>query len=97
MTRRRSRRTAAAVALAAVVALATPAHAASRHASTAGPGWIEEAVQWIARLWTGNGLERELKSGVVSVPDPGTGTNGAVAPPGVEPASERGMGVDPDG
>ena len=91
MTLRRSRRAAAAVALTAALTLAAPAHAAGRHAWTAGPGWIEAAVQWIAGLWTSNAPERGLKTG--SVP----GANGAVAPPEVETNLERGSGIDPDG
>lgn len=101
MTQRRSRRAAAAVALAAVLALATPAHAAGRHAWTAGSGWIEQAVQWIAGLWTGNATETRntdsrtgAKTGLGT--QPGNPPN-AMAPPTVDPTSERGSGIDPNG
>lgn len=105
MTQRRSRRIAVAVALATVLALAAPAHAAGRHAWAAGPAWIEEAVQWLARWWPGNAAERDQKAGVgidpngspAPAPNPGTGTNGVAAPPAMDPALDRGHGIDPDG
>lgn len=100
MTQRRSRRAAAAVALAAALALATPAHAAGWHTWTTGPGWIEQAVQWITGVWTGNTTEMELKAGHGIDPNGNpvpTPPNDAAAPTAVDPTSYRGHGIDPDG
>jgi hypothetical protein len=49
------RRAAAALALAATFALAAPVHAAGWRDLNPGAGWIERAVEWIARLWGGGG------------------------------------------
>ncbi len=52
MALQRMRRAAAALALAATFALAAPVHAAGWRDLSPGAGWIERAVEWIARLWS---------------------------------------------
>jgi len=94
MTQRTLQRTAAAAALAMVLALAAPAHAASRHGRTAGPGWVDIALQWWTQIWlgtpAGNGLQAPgLKTGYGIDPD------GASATPNTK--SDYGIGIDPNG
>ncbi|HKI02108.1 MAG TPA: hypothetical protein VKK31_09015 [Thermoanaerobaculia bacterium] len=95
MTQRCLRRAAAAVALAMVLGFTAPAHAAGRQVPSDGWGWIAEAFQWIARVWTaGEGGKEEpgLKAGM------GIDPNGVVAPvPPPPPSSDAGYGIDPDG
>ena len=87
MTQHRLRITAAALALAAALGLTVPAHAAGRAVRTPGLSWIEDVVQWVARVWVGNGQEREAKYGAgidpngnpTPTPPSGAGTNGATA------------------
>lgn len=102
MTQRSIQRTAAAI-LVAVLALATPAHAAGRHARTAGPGWLETALQWMTQLWPGVPAGVGFKT---SVPAPGARTDygagidpdGAhVTPPPPSTNGDKGIGIDPNG
>lgn len=86
MLQRRLRFTAAAVALSAVVAMATPAHAAGRLVRMPGIGWLENAMQRIARLWVDGGQEQRTKIGAAIDPNGGT-------PPPPPP----GAAMDPNG
>lgn len=104
MTQRCLRITAAALALAAVLVLAVPAHAAGRAGRTPGISWIEDVVQWVAGLWVGTGKERGAKYGAgidpngnpTPTPPSGTGgTNGATAQ--APDPSDFGIGIDPNG
>lgn len=89
MTQRRLRITAAALALAAALGLAVPAHAAGRVVRTPGLSWIEDVVQWVARVWVGNEKDQGLKYGIGIDPNgnpaptppsgTGAGTSGATA------------------
>jgi len=83
MTQRTLQRTAAAAALAMVLALAAPAHAASRHGRTAGPGWVDIALQWWTQIWLGTPAGNGLQS------------NGACSTPNTK--SDYGAGIDPNG
>jgi hypothetical protein len=102
MTQRTLRRTAAALVLAAVFALAAPAQAAGRPGSP-GSGWLEAALQWVTTLWAGG---PSLGSGAKSDPgnvksDSGHGidSNGtSSAPqPQTKPNGDGGAGIDPNG
>lgn len=100
MTQRRLRITAAALALAAVLGLAVPAHAAGRAVRTPGLSWIEDVVQWVARVWVGVEKERGLKYGGAIDPNgnpapPPRGTNGATSQ--APDPSDDGIGIDPNG
>ena len=96
MTQRCLRITATALTLAAVLALAAPAHAAGRTVRTPGIRWIEDVVEWVAKIWIAKpGNERKYGAGI----DP----NGSPAPPppngfgaGINP-QDTGGGVDPNG
>jgi hypothetical protein len=91
MTRRRIRRVAAAVALAMALTFAAPAHAAGWRTWKGGAGWLEAVVQWVARLWTGEGVGGVSKAGHGIDPnvDPSS-----VTPP---PSPDAGFGIDPNG
>ncbi|MEA2599388.1 MAG: hypothetical protein QOF89_380 [Acidobacteriota bacterium] len=93
MTQRRIRRVAAATVLAMVLAFAAPAHAAGWQRWTAGPGWLEAAVQWIARLWTGGVAGDGSKAGHGIDPNGARTTATTTEPPG----GEAGHGIDPNG
>lgn len=100
MTQRRLRITAAALALAAVLGLAVPAHAAGRAGRTPGISWIEDVVRWVARVWVGIENERGLKKGIGIDPNgsptpPPPDTNGAT--PQAPDPSDKGIGIDPNG
>jgi hypothetical protein len=88
MTQRYLRIATAALTLAAVLVLAAPAHAAGRAVRTPGIYWIEDVVQWVARVWMGIEQDRTLKYGI------GIDPNGNPAPP---PPSGFGSGIDPNG
>jgi hypothetical protein len=99
MTQRTLQRTAAATALAMVLALATPAHAASQHGRTAGPGWMGNALQWWTQIWlgapAGNGLQAPgLKSDYGAGIDPNGGRT-TTQPPATN--ADKGAGIDPNG
>jgi hypothetical protein len=84
MVPQRTRRAAAALALAATLALAAPAHAAGRADLAAGPRWIESVLEWVARLWVGNGLATEPKPAVEKCGytiNPDGGCSGGTPPP----------------
>jgi hypothetical protein len=104
MTQRTLQRTAAAAALAMVLALAAPAHAASRHGRTADPGWMG-ALQWLTQIWlgipAGNGLDPDAARtapntkadiGIGIDPD---GARTTTKPPATN--GDKGIGIDPDG
>lgn len=97
MTQRTLQRTAAAAALAMVLALAAPAHAASRHGRTAGPGWMGNALQRLTQIWLGVPAGNELQA-------PGLKTGYGIDPNGARtttkpPATsgDIGIGIDPNG
>jgi hypothetical protein len=97
MTQRSLQRTAAAAALAMVLAFAGPAHAASRHGRTAGPGWMGNALQWWTQIWlgapSGDGLQAPgLKTGYGIDPN---GASSTPQPPATN--ADKGIGIDPDG
>jgi len=64
MVPQRTRRAAAALALAATLALAAPVQAAVREHPAVGSRWIESVLEWIARLWVGGGEATESKPAV---------------------------------
>ncbi len=93
MTLQRIRHAAPALALAATLALAAPAHAAGWDSWTVTPGWFEDALRWISHLWAGDGEATELpppaeKCG--SGMDPDGGCGGAVPPPQTPNAASPG-------
>ena len=85
------RRTAAALAVATLLAVAAPAHAGGWRMRTVGSGWIESVLQWVAQVWQVSGTERGLKAGMGINPD------GGPPPPPSTTDSDRGMGIDPNG
>jgi hypothetical protein len=92
MTQRTLRRTAAALAAATMLAVAAPAHAGGWRTGTAGSGWMESVLQWVARVWVWQGRETErgLKAGH------GIDPNGGTPPP--PPDSDDGrQAIDPNG
>lgn len=97
MTQRTLQRTAAAAALAMVLAFTAPAHAASRHGRTAGPGWMGNALQWLTQIWlgapVGDGLQVPgLKTGYGIDPN---GASSTPQPPA--PNVDQGHSIDPKG
>ena len=97
MIPQRIRRAAAALALAATLALAAPAHAAGWEDLGVGPGWIEQAMEWIARLWIGG----EARGSAPAIEKCGGGINpdgvcsgGAPSPqpPAASPSGGSGSG-----
>lgn len=92
MSHRFVRRAVTAAVLAASLALAVPAHAAGLRGSDPA-SLFQQARQWLAKLWPGEGTTVREKRGLEI--DPG----GSPAP-GTTPSCtecERGMGVDPNG
>lgn len=102
MTSPRIRRSVAALALTAILALGAPAHAAGWESWTAPSGWIENALEWIARLWVGGGVASTAEPARIKS-DQGIGIDsnggGSSTPPTLPPAtsSESGPGIDPNG
>jgi hypothetical protein len=101
MSPHRIRTTAAALALAAILLLGAPAHAAGWESWTAPPDWIENALEWFARLWLEGspspGLQpARMKSEQGNGIDP-NGTTATPTPPSATPNSEQGNGIDPNG
>jgi hypothetical protein len=92
MTQRRIRRVAAAAALATVLAFAAPAHAVDWQTWAGGPGWLDGAVRWIARLWVGEGGGDGRKAGIGI--DPNGDPYSVPTPP---PPPDAGHGIDPNG
>jgi len=82
------RRTAAALAVATLLAVAAPAHAGGWRMRTVGSGWIESVLQWVAQVWQVSGTERGLKAGM------GIDPNGGPTP--IPPESFRDS-IDPNG
>jgi hypothetical protein len=80
------RRTAAALAVATLLAVAAPAHAGGWRIAPVRSGWIENVLQWVARVWEVSGTERGLKAGM------GIDPNGGPPPPD----STR-QSIDPNG
>ena len=110
MIQRRIRLVAVAAALATVLTFAAPAHAAGWQPWMGGSGWFEAAVQWVAGLWTGQGVTSRTKIGAGI--DPNGEPNSAPTPPppdadhGIDPNGrpnsettppDAGFGVDPNG
>ncbi|MEO6192884.1 MAG: hypothetical protein ABIS20_07735 [Thermoanaerobaculia bacterium] len=97
MTQRSLQRTTAAAALAMVLTLAGPAHAAAtRHGRIAAPGWMDTVLQWVAQLWPGapaGGQAPGLKSDQGHGIDP----NGALSTPPPSSNPDKGGGIDPNG
>ena len=101
MTSPRIRRAVLALALAAVLGIGAPAHAAGWSSWTPSPGWLDNALEWIARLWTGGGAEQRpepagVKSGEGLGIPPNGGTSTPVPPPPTT-SSDQGDGIDPNG
>jgi len=98
MTQRKIRCTVVAASLAAVLALAAPAQAASHPRANARSGWLETVLQWVTGGWAGGG-----RSGK------GAGTNNTKTGYGIDPngstvttqptnlGSDTGYGIDPNG
>jgi hypothetical protein len=86
------RRAAAALALAATFALAAPVHAAGWRDLNPGAGWIERAVEWIARLWGGSGTTGPKPASEKE----GMGLDPSGGPPKPPHASSPGI-TDPEG
>jgi hypothetical protein len=101
MPSQRFRRLASAAALAAALALATPAHAASP------PPWLDPArlaqrtLQWLSTLWNAGPRTPAVREKAGHGIDP-DGSSASEAGAGVDPngssaSTDRGAGVDPDG
>jgi hypothetical protein len=102
MTQRKIRCTAVAVGVAAVLALTTPAQAASPARRTAGSGWLDAVWHWVAGTWTGGGASNT--AGSTKIPglklDKGLGIDPDGSTVTTQPASlsaDKGLGIDPDG
>jgi len=99
MSLKRPRRTAAIAVLAATFLFAAPVHAATWQGLTVTPGWVGEALQWLAGLWTGNATAAEAKPARMKS-STANGSAHATAPGGSDTMSsdpEIGYGIDPDG
>jgi hypothetical protein len=99
MRLQRTRRTAAAFALAAVLGLGAPAHAAGWEGLAVTPGWLESGLQWIARLWMGSGDETAVRP-ALEKSCAGMDPNGSpLCQSGAQstPSTEDGTGGDPKG
>jgi hypothetical protein len=101
MTSPRIRRAVLALALAAVLGIGAPAHAAGWSSWTASSGWLDNALEWIARLWTGGGAgQRPEPAGVKAEQGNGIDPNGSTStpqPPAPTTNSDYGSGVAPNG
>jgi hypothetical protein len=97
MIQRSMQRAAVAAALAMVLALAAPAHAAGRHVLAAGPGWTDTVLRWVTQLWPGATAGSGLKApGLKS--DYGAGIDPDGARARQQPSSSSpGIGVAPNG
>jgi hypothetical protein len=83
MSFQRIRRAAAVLAVAATLALAAPARATAWESLAAGPRWLEQALEWVAHLWNGNGPPTAPKPAIEKYGS-GCDPNGC---PGVPPPS----------
>ncbi len=98
MTQRSMQRTAVAAALAMVLALAAPAHAAGRHVRAAEPGWMDTVLQWVTQLWPGATAESGLKApGLKSDEGAGVASDGSHTTTQPNSNADKGIGIDPDG
>ncbi len=97
MTHRSIGRIAAAVALTAILALATPAQAAGWTPGIPTSGWLEAALQWIAGALPSEG--KGATAGPKAEKKAGTDVSSAIAPPPPQPAvnTDSGHGIDPNG
>jgi len=99
MTQRKIRCTAGAAALAAVLALAAPAQAASHPRANAHSGWLEIVWQWVAGSW-GGGISG--KPGGSQIPGQKAAQGIGIAPDGstvttLPSDADKGYGIDPNG
>ena len=92
MALQRTRNAAAALALAGILCVAAPAHAARWDEPVAISEWIESALEWISRLWVGNDAA-ELKP-ALGKSSCGSDLEGCPSP---NPNSDLGYGIDPNG
>ena len=99
MTSPRIRRAVLALALAAALGIGAPAHAAGWSSWTASSGWLDNALEWIARWWAVSGAEqRPEPAGVKSnVGIDSSGQSTTTSPPPPPPSSDYGSGIDPNG
>jgi len=95
MVLQRIRRAAAVLSLAATLALAAPAHAAGWE-DLAAPAWLERAMEWVSRLWVGNG---DVTTPTPAIEKCGTGIDPSGLCSGAAPSTMRkyGGGLDPNG
>lgn len=98
MTQRKIRCIAGAAALAAVLALAAPAQAASHPRTHVRSGWLEIVWQWVAGGWGG----ASGQSGGSQIPGQKSDEGIGIAPNGstvtAQPAdADKGYGIDPNG
>jgi hypothetical protein len=100
MIQRKIRCTVVAAALAAVLALAAPAQAAShpRTTTTLRSGWLETVWQWVAGVWGGGG-QPEKGAGINNTKTGyGIDPNGStVTTQPTNPSADTGYGIDPNG
>lgn len=101
MTQRKIRCIAGAAALAAVLALAAPAQAASHPRTHARSGWLEIVWQWVAGGWGGGASG---PSGGSPIPGQKSDKGIGIAPDGstvttqtADPGADSGHGIDPNG
>ncbi len=97
MIPQRIRRTVAALALLTTFAVVAPVHATGWIDRTGGPGLIEQALEWVARLWVGEGGAtgaETLKCGMAINPD---GCPGAALLPEPPPSANSTGGSNPKG
>ena len=92
MNLQRLRSAATALALAGLLGLAAPAHAARWGGPVAFPGWIESALDWIGRLWIG--IEAAESKPPIEKGGIGIGPNGCPPP---SQNQDQGIGIDPNG
>jgi hypothetical protein len=92
MTAKGMRSAAAALALAGVLGLAAPAHAARWEGPAAIPGWIDSALEWISRLWLGK--EASAPKPSLEKLSEGIDPTGSTSPTS---SSDLGHGIDPNG
>jgi len=100
MTQRKIRCTVVAESLAAVLALAAPAQAASHPRANARSGWLETVWQWMAGGWAEGGQSGKGAGITVTGTKSGYGIdpNGStVTTLPTDSNTDKGIGVDPNG
>jgi hypothetical protein len=100
MTQRKIRCTVVAASLAAVLALAAPAQAASHPRANARSGWLETVLQWVTGGWAGGGASGSGGQIPGQKSDKGIGVdpNGSTATTlPTDSSTDKGIGVDPNG